>query len=138
MTINRDLVTLAPDCDISVEQIAALPLSLHAVQAMESICNELPKGSKVSHAFTLALPPTLLRTVRDQLEIPIDDVDGRFSFSVPTKELVVLRCNWPSTSELRETSGSSRKRLPIRGRRCKTSWSDWAPPTSLWRLRCRS
>lgn len=68
MTINRDWVTLAPNCDISVEQIAALPLSLHAVQAMESICNELPKGSKVSCSLALFLRRRSPRTLVCKIE----------------------------------------------------------------------
>lgn len=48
MTVHRDLLTLAPSCGVSVDDIAALPLAgISAVQVMETLCQELPRGSKV-------------------------------------------------------------------------------------------
>lgn len=45
---NSDNLALAPTSGISVEQIATLPApGVYACQIMESICSDLPKGSKV-------------------------------------------------------------------------------------------
>ncbi|KAK4706155.1 hypothetical protein P7C70_g59, partial [Phenoliferia sp. Uapishka_3] len=48
MIIDRNLLSHAPSCGLSVEDIAALPAAgILAVQVMESLCHELPKGSKI-------------------------------------------------------------------------------------------
>ncbi|KAL8283443.1 hypothetical protein RQP46_005853 [Phenoliferia psychrophenolica] len=48
MTVDRNLLTIAPACGISVEEIAALPLAgISAIQVMEALCSSLPKGSKI-------------------------------------------------------------------------------------------
>lgn len=70
--MDRDRLTLAPACDISVEEIAALPLSgVAAVQIMESLCAVLPRGSKVCLILTLLVLRSLLLTSPPLLQILI-------------------------------------------------------------------
>lgn len=74
LVVNRDLITLAPDCGISVEQIASLPAAgILAVQAMETLCNELPRGSKVSTPLDTSTTPFIqlsLFRIGSRLECP--------------------------------------------------------------------
>ncbi|KAM0752083.1 hypothetical protein T439DRAFT_200504 [Meredithblackwellia eburnea MCA 4105] len=87
MTVDRTLLTLAPSCGMSVEEIAALPHSgILASQIMETVCQELPKGSKIlilnAHEGVGNLCMQLgfyYRTTRDMwvvAQCPLTVVDG--------------------------------------------------------------
>ncbi|KAK4052098.1 hypothetical protein OIV83_002392 [Microbotryomycetes sp. JL201] len=49
ITVPKDRVTIAPSASqLTVEQIASLPVTaVPALQAMETICDQLPRGSKI-------------------------------------------------------------------------------------------
>ncbi|SCZ91958.1 BZ3500_MvSof-1268-A1-R1_Chr5-3g08246 [Microbotryum saponariae] len=48
ITIHKSLVTPAPSCDLTVEQIATLPIAGAAsLQVMEVLCSTVPAGAKI-------------------------------------------------------------------------------------------
>lgn len=61
MSVNRGLLSLAPNGSLTVEQIAALPCAgIVALQAMEMLCADLPSGSKVEILIVITRKKYLL------------------------------------------------------------------------------
>lgn len=48
LAVEKDFVAVAPECGLSVEHIASLPLvGVSSIQVMQTVCKTLPKGSKI-------------------------------------------------------------------------------------------